>query len=85
MNDSASKIVARSGAPTWRYAMAAATTATIQASDPTMATMPGSPTITLSPKLWIASATAGRWRTGASLPCCTSAPMASPITLSQAA
>jgi hypothetical protein len=50
--DSASKIVARSGAPTWRYAMAAATTATIHASDPTMATMPGSPTITLSPKVY---------------------------------
>jgi hypothetical protein len=49
------------------------------------ATMPGSPTITLSPKLWIASDTAGRWRAGASLPCWTSAPMASPITLSQAA
>src|SRR5215211_5711917 len=39
-----------SGAPTWRYATAAARTATIQASDPTVATMPGSPTITLFPQ-----------------------------------
>jgi hypothetical protein len=64
MKDSASRMVARTDAPIWRYAMAAATTATIHATDPTMATTPGSPTITLSPRLWIASATAGRWRTG---------------------